>query len=139
MEKLTEEQFERIKWLNFAIYGDYYFGGVKCYSICQMDDVFARAEESGCEGMYVEVAKWNEKNKQWQRYAFFKFLGGEIGDDLSCEEEARIVAEMINKGRDSESFIHNLPDYKEVACHMSDSSIYLKNVRRIGRRTCYKF
>ncbi len=39
--------------------------------------LFARAEESGSEGCYVEVARWYEARWRWERYAFLKFLNGD--------------------------------------------------------------
>lgn len=74
---------------------------------------FARAENSGCEGTYVEIARWNEKNRRWERYAFCKFLGGELyDDDMKAADIAdRVVAEINKDPR--ESFIHTLPDWEE--------------------------
>lgn len=39
--------------------------------------IFARAEYSGSEGCYVEVARWNQEWNEWQRFAFCKVFDGE--------------------------------------------------------------
>lgn len=87
----------------------------------------ARAEDSGCEGCYVEVARWNPNAKQWQRYAFLKVFGGE---DLTLEEQdvaekrdnlalgsvqtAIRIASHINASFDGDEarFIHTFPDWR---------------------------
>ena len=63
--------------LHFSLYGkdikDISFEDLKNTSDC-----FARTESSGSEGYYVEVTRWNSEKSKWQRFAFLKFLGGEI-------------------------------------------------------------
>ena len=75
--------------------------------------VMARAEFSGCEGCYVEVAAWNYHKNVWQRYAFEKFFGGELWRDLDARQTCERLAEIINTRNRNKtvSFIHNLESY----------------------------
>ena len=82
--------------------------------------LLARAENSGSEGCYVEVAKWNESTERWERYAFEKYFGGEHpGDDdlATCMSTAEKYAAEINAAGyscgENQSFIHALPNYGE--------------------------
>lgn len=81
--------------------------------------LLARAENSGCEGCYVEVAKWNDETNRWERYAFEKYFGGEHPSEVddarvSCVTTAeKFAAEINNANRAGEynSLIHTLPTY----------------------------
>lgn len=75
--------------------------------------LFAHAENSGCEGCYVEVARYNNAANCWQRFAFLKCFGGEhaSNEDASAEETARLFAAEISP-RACDSFIHSLPNYE---------------------------
>lgn len=75
----------------------------------------ARAEFSGSEGCYVEVARWNEEFGCWQKFAFLKFFGGEYWRSLGDEATAERLASIINKRNGSErvSLIHRLPVFCE--------------------------
>lgn len=70
---------------------------VSLRSLLKVKDLWARAEQSGCEGCYVEVAKWNAGSQRWERFAFEKFFGGEMWDGLNAEETAMRVAAIINR------------------------------------------
>jgi len=99
--------------MRFCLYGRVGMAGVKHADLLKLaatGELLARVENSGCEGYYVEVARWNVKDKAWQRYAFEKFLGGEI-EELSDRECAVKVADEINTAARNEdaSFIHDLP------------------------------
>lgn len=84
----------------------------------------ARAENSGCEGCYIEVARWNPSANQWQRYAFLKVFGGEDlnpefedengGQDEGSEATAIRIASHINASFDGDEarFIHTFPDWR---------------------------
>lgn len=74
--------------------------------------LIARAEESGSEGCYVEVARY--KNRTCCRYCFFKCFGGEILDEMNSRETAECIARVINNAGNTQlsSLIHHLPDYK---------------------------
>ncbi len=65
--------------------------------LCRVKNIMARAENSGCEGIYVEVAKWNFHSNRWERFAFHKFFGGELWEDLSAVQTAVRVAAIINR------------------------------------------
>lgn len=110
--------------MSFCLYGQ----GVRGVSLEQLQEeqikdgmLLARVENSGCEGMYCEVAKWNEKTKRYERYAFEKFFGGEHPDhpDASESETAAIYAKQINCPGENcwdmadQGLIHSLPNYGE--------------------------
>ena len=88
---------------------------------------FASAEESGSEGCYVEVARWEHgadcHTGRWCRYAFLKCFGGEdmtlerqgvtIPEQLGSVATADRIAARINlaSGSHQVPFIHKLPNY----------------------------
>lgn len=85
--------------------------------------LFARAEQSGSEGTYVEVAIWNSNHRQWQRYAFMKCFGGEHKElpDAGSIQTARRFADDINQIMYTQdvsfSIVHNMPQYtNDPAC-----------------------
>lgn len=85
----------------------------------QERDVFARAELSGSEGCYVEVARWAQDRQRWERFCFEKVFGGEHpqesrDDPPSAEVTAERLAREINDAGNNAhiSFIHGLPDWK---------------------------
>ena len=71
-------------------------------------ELYARAEDSGCEGSYCEVARWDEATQRWGRYAFKKFFPDE---HHSCWQKAQWAAGAINCG-DEAVLIHSMPDYE---------------------------
>lgn len=90
----------------------------------------ARAEESGCEGCYVEVARCTDKPHSWRRFAFCKVFGGEdlsvqqqdaaSPNDLTACRTAERIARRIN-GVASTTYIpliHKLPTWgsEEAPC-----------------------
>lgn len=76
--------------------------------------LLARAENSGSEGCYLEVAAWCDTRGKWFRYAYEKFFGGELWRDhdafQTCDRLARLINER-HRSRDI-SFIHSLPCYE---------------------------
>lgn len=114
--------------MSYSLYGT---AGMRAATIDQLKAenkesglLFARAENSGCEGCYVEVAKWNEERRRWERYAFEKYFGGEHPDDTDAAgvygyaaDTAQRFADDINAAAnphgENVSFIHSLPDYGE--------------------------
>lgn len=77
-------------------------------------DLWANAENSGCEGHYCEVARWNTNNHRFERFAFCKFFGGEMPRNRKAD--ARATAEkataLINATiRDRLSVVHVMPDF----------------------------
>lgn len=86
--------------------------------------LFARAEHSGCEGCYVEVAKWNESTRRYERYAFEKYFGGEHPEDTdsagvygyAVDTAERFAADINNAagpGGSTTPLIHTLPNFGE--------------------------
>ena len=62
-------------------------------------EFFVRAENSGSEGCYVEVARWNWDACRWQKFAFLKCLGGELGgdSDLNGEQTAAWIVRVLSE------------------------------------------
>ena len=74
-------------------------------------DLWARAEDSGCEGCYCEVARWDKENRRWSRYAFEKYFGDEHHTGWQL---ANAAAGAINGGREDDLvLIHSMPNYGE--------------------------
>ena len=111
-----------IEYLKFARYGG--IEQITLHELIAMSAkdgmLVARAEDSGCEGTYCEVAIWNEKTRRFERYAFYKFLGGEFAvptPGTYCE--ATYCANLINESscslnvRRSEQapIIHSMPTF----------------------------
>jgi hypothetical protein len=80
-------------------------------------DFFARAEDSGSEGCYVEVACWSFERERWERYCFFKFLGGEDQERQDwtpvrlAEHYAREINEAAGPKCSRLPWIHRLPNW----------------------------
>lgn len=79
----------------------------------------ARAEESGNEACYCEVAQWNCLRHRWERFAFAKFFGGEHPDqpDATDVTTARLFADEINSAAylgDLAPIISRMPDVTPV-------------------------
>ena len=70
------------------------------------DGLLARTEKSGCEGWYVEVARWNESRFTYQRFCFLK---------LFEQSDAEEITKAINYQFRSDlcALIHSLPNYGE--------------------------
>lgn len=86
----------------------------------------ARAEYSGCEGCYIEVAKWNTGSQRYERYAFEKVFGGEhpsedgeAGREVSAAKTAQLFCNDINGAGsgvdDYMPIVHSMPNYAECA------------------------
>lgn len=98
--------------MRFSKYGSAGLDGLTLEELKQDPDIQAEAVESGCEGTYVEIAKWSETMKQWYRYAFAKFLGGEDGTERDGKEIAEDIALQIN-GRNRQGFVYNMENWKD--------------------------
>lgn len=72
--------------------------------------LLARAENSGSEGCYVEVARWSFKRTRWERYCFHKFFDGDVEGKTAIQLCQEMAAE-INRGSEQSRFIHALPDF----------------------------
>lgn len=109
--------------IRYAYYGNSKMSGIEHEALCEHNrehgDLLARAENSGCEGCYVEVARWSEKRQRWERFCHIKFLGGEdrTREDWPADRLARHYAVEINEAarpaQDMLPLIHNLPDRPE--------------------------
>jgi hypothetical protein len=62
----------------------------------------ARAESSGSEGTYCEVAKFNETSNRLERYAFYKFWS---------RQDAEEAADYINFEKWPPTLYHTLPTW----------------------------
>ena len=94
---------------NFMSYGSQKY--IDLNTLKKVEGCIARTEDSGSEGYYTEIARWNPKVNKFQKYAFCKFLGGEIEDtnDLTC---ANKVTEELNKvWGENNSLIHYLESW----------------------------
>jgi hypothetical protein len=94
------------------------YGGAESISLKEFHeipagDLWARAEQSGCEGCYCEIARWSNKNHRWERFAFAKFFGGEHPEapEAGSIETAALYARDINRGEIA-TVIHGLPNYE---------------------------
>lgn len=90
--------------------------------------ILARAEDSGSEGCYVEVARWKQGSDchsgDWCRYAFEKVFGGEdlklehqtAGPEVSAHATAERIAARINaaSGNAHIALIHHMPVWEET-------------------------
>jgi len=88
-------------------------------------DFWAHAEDSGCEGTYIEVARWQDGPGdtwgRWCRYCFLKVFGGELptlacdpDSDLNGHGTALAMADEINaaSGTRAAAIIHNFPKWE---------------------------
>ncbi len=82
-------------------------------------DLLARAENSGSEGYYVEVARWSYKRDRWERFCCVKFLGGEDREredwppQKLAEHYAREINDAASPAQVNLPLIHNLPSRPE--------------------------
>ena len=86
-------------------------------------EIWARAEASGSEGCYVEVARWDREAVEWCKFAFLKILDhglmeeilpekGEV-KELSADETAEWLAGRINAAHGNKwaAVIHSMPKF----------------------------
>jgi hypothetical protein len=106
--------------IRYSLYG----GGMQtishpnlCIANTETGDFLARAENSGCEGCYTEVARWSHRRKRWERFCFAKFLGGEDQTLESPRELATRHAAAINAAANTDqinlALIHRMPNTPE--------------------------
>lgn len=101
----------RIRFHQYTSFGN-------LYSISQLVElrrtagVVARVENSGCEGYFVEIARWSDKNTRWEKFAFNKFLGGEICEDDNALKTAEKVRDLINGTDQQENIFHMMPSWE---------------------------
>ena len=86
--------------------------------LLKVPDLLARAEESGCEACYVEVARWSSLRDRWERFAFEKCFGGEIKEfpDLGDKATCTMIAEFINArmGTATACLFHSFPNLHSI-------------------------
>lgn len=98
--------------MRFAKYGGDGWGGISFSDLLleahRENMLHARAEDSGCEAYYVEVARWSEARNRWEKYCFEKLFDS---DSMRDWERCQAVADAINeasKCRDV-AWVHHLP------------------------------
>lgn len=110
--------------MNFARYGNNCDNGLTFDELLALQRseqmLTARAEESGNEACYCEVAQWNELRNRWERFAFAKCFGGEFDGqpDANDVATARLFADAINAAgylNDLAPIISRMPDVSPVA------------------------
>ena len=109
--------------MRYAYYGNAAMTGIEHTALCEHNrkngDLLARAENSGSEGCYVEVARWSYERNRWERFCFVKFLGGEDREREDwpvaklAEHHANEINNAARSGQDRLPLIHNLPDRRE--------------------------
>ena len=109
----------------FAAYSDIMGEGFTLAELVEFQaregTLFANAENSGSEGCYCEVARWNMESQRFERFAFLKCFGGEYrgeknsnrGDSvLKATETAARFAAAINSATDRNlCIVHLMPAY----------------------------
>lgn len=99
----------------FSLYGDAMLRGITLEELVALQTetggaLLARSEDSGSEGRYCEVARWNERTSRWERFAFYKYLDDPLDD-------ANAAANVINRAAwhyGDRPLVHIMPDWKEV-------------------------
>ena len=88
-------------------------------------DYWARAEYSGSEACYIEVARWSEGHRRWERYAFEKVFTGDYlnpalppssAEEIDWKEDdccAEVVRQINAASRIGEhaAIIHRMPTW----------------------------
>ena len=101
--------------VRFTLYGDTWRNMSYHELLALAEDtgmLHARAEDSGCEGVYVEVARWNDKARQWQRFAFEKFFDGDVEGETAWQRAEWIAAKVNHASKVHHvTWIHTLPNY----------------------------
>jgi hypothetical protein len=101
-----------IKDRRFSMYGEGRFSSILASELRNMSDICAEVANSGCEGTYVEVARYSESRNRWERFAFEKFLGGECGIEEDHHEIATLFARYINNSYVTSGFVHSMSDWE---------------------------
>ncbi|KXS55129.1 MAG: hypothetical protein AWU57_475 [Marinobacter sp. T13-3] len=84
------------------------FATVSLAELANHDGTLARVEESGSEGFYVEVARWDAAADQWARYAFLK-----VFDSTT----AQALADQINANSAQLPVFSRLPNHSDIHRH----------------------
>lgn len=118
----TENKTPAIAAIRFCLYGDNCFARITLAELATLQresggDLWARGEDSGCEGSYCEVARWNYETERWEKFAFAKFHGFDhpTRPELNCDEAADFVAAEINEagfGSKRSPIVSRMPFWK---------------------------
>jgi hypothetical protein len=99
--------------LQFTRYGENGFDKIGWDDLLAIQDehwsLWARVEESGSEGIYLEIARWNMTTHQWQRFAFHKW-------EDPKDNQPHTLAKRINTNGTPLRVIHVMPNYVEETC-----------------------
>ena len=109
--------------MRFSYYGGEWRAGITLPELVKHNaerrDLWARAEFSGCEGCFCEVARWNPKTERWERFASAKCFGGEHPSEKDREgvhahETAEKFAQEINDAGScgNHAHIHGFPNWR---------------------------
>lgn len=110
--------------VHFSRYGTHGSESISLADVLKLKDVegiFARAENSGAEGIYVEVAIWNDTMGQFEAFCFEKLLGGEFGSgENDPAEVAQAIADLIGMPDKDWPLIHRMPRYEGESLRAAD-------------------
>jgi hypothetical protein len=115
MDENWREQLADILIKNFCFYGAVGRGKTRGEVLEELQStdfhLVARAEYSGCEGCYCEVAR---VETEVYRYAFCKYFGGEIDENVTGDyDTAHLLAERINAFFPGADLVHSLSNYPQ--------------------------
>lgn len=120
------------------------YGGGRGFSLQELVDrqrdqqlLTARAEDSGCEGTYVEVSEWSNDRQRWERLCFLKCFGGEYPGEpeLPETETALRFVKDINAASwlaDEAPLIHCLPNVPDGTTSPVTLEEYLRSLDRFN-------
>lgn len=103
--------------IRFELYGDVWHALTleeMLAAQAEHHNLWARAENSGSESCYCEVAVWNDDARQWQRFATCKCMDYRLPElpEATDAATAEALAAMINKDQDERiAVIHRMPNY----------------------------
>jgi hypothetical protein len=101
--------------------------------------LFARAEESGAEACYVEVAKWNPHSRRYERFCFIKLFGGEIWQDMDDRSTATRLAAIININSKSAAILALGTGTRKWKCQNTGISFKVKRGPTVRTAVQYEF
>ena len=111
---MKTSEIELINKFSFTPYGENSFASITVSELMKIKgECIARTENSGSEGYYCEIARWNPKIRKYQRFAHHKFLGGEIPDNdgLTCATKVTDVLNLSWDVDDEIAIIHHMDDW----------------------------
>lgn len=104
--------------MKFTVYGQYMDPDIPIEDLIESNresgEFIARAEDSGSESTYVEVAKWSHTRHRWERCCFCKCMDYRLPghEDATDRQTAIEAARLINEagGVVFAKFIASLPE-----------------------------